>query len=354
MKSIPRVTFVVLLAGSLLAFVSTVAAQRGGKAVLSAPTVAGTMYGVNKAGNIYQIDRLTAAVSNSHTLSLAGFTIQTGLSLVARPSDGVLFADLQVTPPGGSLSRRLVTVDPATGICTDLGPFGAETIAYLAFRPSTGVLYAVSGQNGTHPETLFTVNQSTGALTLDFALGNGVDGETIAFAPNGLLYHSSGNGAAVFESVNVDTQVVTPIGTSSGEAFAMGYSTSPAGMYLADISNKLYTVDLSTGQRTLVGTFTIAGNRGLAVVGQPTAANVTISGRVVSSSGAGIRAARVTITDSRGHTYTALTNAFGYYTFASVPSGDTYIANATSRGMTFSPRVVGVNDAVAGLDLVAR
>ena len=85
-----------------------------------------------------------------------------------------------------------------------------------------------------------------------------------------------------------------------------------------------------------------------------TAANVPISGRVLSSNGVGVRSARVVITDSRGHVLTALTNASGYYTFTSVPSGDTYIANATSRGMTFAPRVVSVNDALANVDLVAR
>ena len=85
-----------------------------------------------------------------------------------------------------------------------------------------------------------------------------------------------------------------------------------------------------------------------------TAANVPISGRVVDSSGNGVRGARVVITDSRGHTLTATTNAFGYYAFTGVPSGDTYIANATSRGMTFSPRVVSVNDAVGDLNIVAR
>ena len=359
MRSISRLSAIVLLASSLLAFGLTARAQRGVKAVLSAPIVSGTMYGINKgSGNasVYQIDRLTGAISNSHSLTLAGFTIDNALSLATRPTDGVLFADLQVTPLGGSLSRRLVTVNPSTGVCTDIGPFGAEAIAYLAFRPSTGVLYAVSGQKGANPSTLFTVNQTTGALTVAFLLANGAGagGETIAFGPNGVLYHSAGSIGGIFERVDVDTQAVTPLGPATTEAFAMGFSDFPRAMYLSDINGDLYTVDLNTGARTLVGPIGTTNNRGLAVVGQPTAANVTISGRVVSSSGAGVRAARVTITDSRGHTFTAISNAFGYYTFASVPSGDSYVANATSRGMTFSPRVVGVTDAVAGLDLVAR
>jgi hypothetical protein len=85
-----------------------------------------------------------------------------------------------------------------------------------------------------------------------------------------------------------------------------------------------------------------------------TAAKVTISGRVVSSSGVGVRAATVTLQDSRGHHLSAITDAFGYYTFATVLSGDTYIANATSRAQSFAPRIVTVNDAIADLDIVGR
>ncbi|MFL6375082.1 MAG: NF038122 family metalloprotease [Pyrinomonadaceae bacterium] len=85
-----------------------------------------------------------------------------------------------------------------------------------------------------------------------------------------------------------------------------------------------------------------------------TAANVPISGRVLTSSGAGLRAARVTLQDSRGNTFTALTNSFGYYTFTNVPTGDTYIATASARRSVFAPRVVSVNDVLVDLDLIAR
>src|SRR2546423_2089629 len=159
-------------------------------------------------------------------VTLPGYTVGRTQSLVARPSDGVLFAVLQTQSPNGP--RRLVTVDPATGVATDIGAL-TEQIACLAFR-ANGTLYAVSGETSPNPETLFTINTSTAQETLLFALGNGGSGETIVFYPNGLLYHSSGGGApgtppTVFESVDVDTQTVTPISSNSDqECFAMGYS----------------------------------------------------------------------------------------------------------------------------------
>ena len=169
---------------------------------------------------VYLINTANADLTNIVQVTLPGFTIFKSLAMAARPGDGQLFAVIQTTA-AGSGGRRLVTVDPVTGVCTDVGPL-TQSIASLAFR-ANGTLYAVSGQGGANPETLFTLDTTTGAETIAFALGNGADGESIAFHGNGLLYHSSGNSTSLFESVDVDTQVVTPIGSASGEAFAMGY-----------------------------------------------------------------------------------------------------------------------------------
>ena len=139
-------------------------------------------------------------------------------------------------------------------------------ISSLAFR-IMGVLWAVSGDGGSPAETLYTVNTSTAALTLQFALGNGADGETIAFHGNGLMYHSSGNASAEFESVNVDTQVVIPIGTAVGEMFAMGYNPTNGQLYGSDIASDLFTIDIATGARTTIGFINGPDdNRGLAFV----------------------------------------------------------------------------------------
>ena len=83
------------------------------------------------------------------------------------------------------------------------------------------------------------------------------------------MYHSSGNGTALFESINVDTQVSRSLGSAAGEAFAIGYSSATDQLYLSDINASLYTVNITTGARTLIGPFTpsLAGaNRGLAFV----------------------------------------------------------------------------------------
>ena len=85
----------------------------------------------------------------------------------------------------------------------------------------------------------------------------------------------------------------------------------------------------------------------------PTAADVTVSGRVTNSSGEGFRGAVVTFTDSRRNTFRAVTNAFGYFRIDHVPSGQTYIATVAARRMTFTPRAVTVNDELDNVDFTA-
>ncbi|MGB7203497.1 MAG: FG-GAP-like repeat-containing protein [Pyrinomonadaceae bacterium] len=84
----------------------------------------------------------------------------------------------------------------------------------------------------------------------------------------------------------------------------------------------------------------------------PTAANVTVSGRVFAEGG-GLRNAIVTITDSQGVTRSTRTSSFGNYSFSGVEVGRDYVISVAGKGYTFQPRIVTVNDNVADLDFTA-
>jgi subtilisin-like proprotein convertase family protein len=86
----------------------------------------------------------------------------------------------------------------------------------------------------------------------------------------------------------------------------------------------------------------------------PTAAPVSISGRVVRADGNGISKAIVTLTDNTGTTRTALTNMFGYYRFDNVSAGQTYFINAAAKSYRFTPRVLTVSDDITDVDLMAQ
>lgn len=223
-------------------------------------------YGISNFGDnrIYQIDLSNGDLSNFQTLSMAGFTITTANSLVANPLDNSLWAVL-----GTSSGRKLATVNANTGVATLVGGL-SNNFSYLAFK-ADGTLIGVTGDGDpNNPETLFQISTVNASSTLMFALGNGADGEVIAMHPSGTMYHSSGNGTALFESVNLGTQVVTPIGSSNSEMFAMGWSASQGKMFGSDIGSQLFSIDIATGARTFIGDMSdqlaSGDNRGLAFV----------------------------------------------------------------------------------------
>ncbi len=256
---------------------------------LGSPVHGQVVFGIsNGAGNpssnlIYRIDPSNGDLSNINTVTLSGFSVERSLAMAARPSDGTLFAVIQ-TSADTTNNRRLVTIDPSTGIATNIGNLG-RAFASLSFR-SDGTLYGVVGDGGsTDPETLFTIDTSTAAITLQFALGNGADGESIAFHPNGLLYHSSGNAEAMFESVNVDTQNVTPLGQASGEMFAMGYHPVLGQLLGSDIGSQLFSINIANGARTAIGDMSdqlgTIDNRAIAFVAIPEPTTYFYLGAVV-------------------------------------------------------------------------
>ena len=85
----------------------------------------------------------------------------------------------------------------------------------------------------------------------------------------------------------------------------------------------------------------------------PTAALVTVGGRVTTESRRGISRARVTLTDLNGETRTVLSNSFGYYRFDEVRAGETYVLEVRHKRYQFSPQVLTVGEAVADLNFVA-
>ena len=85
----------------------------------------------------------------------------------------------------------------------------------------------------------------------------------------------------------------------------------------------------------------------------PTAAAVSVSGRVTTSSGQGVSNARVFITDSGGNARLAITSSFGYYRFDNVAAGEIYIIAVSAKRYTFTPQALQVNDNLANVDFVA-
>ena len=87
----------------------------------------------------------------------------------------------------------LVNVD--TGLVTVIGGTGHTFVGMTI--DGNGVCYAVTGENDPTPESLYTIDLTTGASTFFCTLGTSDDGEVIAALPyNSALWHVSGTAGA--------------------------------------------------------------------------------------------------------------------------------------------------------------
>ncbi len=159
----------------------------------------------------------TGATLSTTEITLAGQTVRGCNGMAKHPKTGVCYVMLAITPnpdDGPVPPRILATIDQDTGVATAIG--GADqTFASIAFT-SNGTLYGVTGDGGGTPETLFTIDINDGSTTQLAPLGNGDDGEVIAFNPlDGLIYHGSGNGAPyndpdgqIFEALSINPGMI--------------------------------------------------------------------------------------------------------------------------------------------------
>ena len=120
-----------------------------------------------------------------------------------------------------------------------------------------------------------------------------------------------------------------------------------------------YTLDQSViaagGGTSVAGTFTIEGTSGQAIAGTtstapnlnvksgfwtaqplaPSAASVSLGGRITTADGSGIRNVSVTLTQADGSTRTALTASFGFFRFDEIAVGQTVIITVQAKRFTF-------------------
>lgn len=85
----------------------------------------------------------------------------------------------------------------------------------------------------------------------------------------------------------------------------------------------------------------------------PSAANVSVGGRVLTLGGRGISRALVSITDQNGETLSAITNSFGFYRFNEIPAGETYILSVRHKSYQFDSQVLSVSEDIRNIDFTA-
>jgi len=85
----------------------------------------------------------------------------------------------------------------------------------------------------------------------------------------------------------------------------------------------------------------------------PTAAGISISGRIMLNNGSGLVNATVYLTDSQGIFRSVRTTSFGYYQFDDVVAGQTYVIAVVSKRYQFAPQILSVSDNITDLNFIA-
>lgn len=86
----------------------------------------------------------------------------------------------------------------------------------------------------------------------------------------------------------------------------------------------------------------------------PTAAAVSISGRVLDARGNGVSRARVFISGNNGTVIFATTDLQGHFRFDEIASGETYVFQVTHKLYTFAPQVLNITEDADNLTFSAQ
>ncbi|CAN5401818.1 hypothetical protein BH20ACI1_BH20ACI1_02830 [soil metagenome] len=328
-------------------------------------------------------------------------------NLDAKPSNGGEFQRTDVAPRATfgdgainvqdfvQLGRYVGNLDaktPATGAASPTNG-GQNSAAFFSELSSAASVESLLSQdlfsNRQNGKSSIDLNSPVGTATLN--AGSVTATSTNAVVPINL--NSMGDVAAIQFTVNYDpTKLSIPMdatnsaiinrypnttfvinNNSPGKLGIVAYqpldgaSTFPAGnIKLFDINFMVVrgasgttTVSFDNDPVPIVasnpqaGAVTVDSSPGTVTFLAPTAAGVTVSGRVLVGE-RGLTKAVVYLTNQSGDVRTARTTAFGYYRFADVPAGQTYIVSVVSKRFSFQPQVISVVDNLTEVNFIVQ
>jgi CSLREA domain-containing protein len=247
---------------------------------------------------------------------------------------------------------------PLNAQLAPLGYYGGPTPTRALFINSPAVDHgnaALAGTDGTDQRLSFRVGQTDiGAFEYNVYFG-------LSSLPNGYGF------VPYSQQLTADRGECVPDLTRKGATISCLNGNFAPGVYaLVPIAGESLPLGLALNSNGLIaGTPTSLGTYNFTVMATdpfdgmsgvqrytiqtfgPTAANVSVSGKIFSSEGRSLANARVVLTDSSGNSRTAVSNTFGNYRFTGVQSGQTYIFTVHMKGYRFAPQVATVGDDLA-------
>lgn len=139
-------------------------------------------------------------------------------------------------------------------------------------------------------------------------------------------------------------------GSGSGSGWASVSLTIPNNLAVA---GKTFFARWYVQDDGAVNGFSVSPAARFTVFGEAASSpTISISGRVVTPDGIGIRNAVVTLSDSANSNRRVTTSSFGVYTFENVPAGASYFVGVSSKRYRFGTRSITPNANISDFDLV--
>ena len=249
---------------------------------------------------------------------------------------------------------------PPNPTCTGFFPasISGTQAAHVFVTSTTTSAGSVSGGTLTQPLNQFTTIRIIRDTPAPVGVGSGMRTNLLT---------------AVFSS---SSGVPSITGADGGQAANLSATVSPASpdhvvTFTSDFINfssstsrnlglsfSSVTPSLSLGAGSILQTLAAAGTGTFAsdprpIFLPPSAAGVSVAGRVLTLGGQGIANATVTLNEVDGTVHYVRTGSYGYFEFPDLAAGQTVIVSVRSKRGAFNPQVVSLNDSIADLDFVA-
>lgn len=271
---------------------------------------------------------VVASDENAIDISSVSFGVRPMIQR-AEHNDGFAVDSVWTVSMGTSLSPTTATI---TVISTGATPNNSSFIGAIAFH---------------------TVNQSTPINGVQMA-----DNTTIPSASTLNIVSAPGN--MVFDVFDTFTNNLVPANTVTPgasqtvvhNAGTVTLATTGFGYYRTTTRPGAASVPMSWTTNNGVAMIHI----GLNINGATTAADVSVSGRVLTANGQGIRNVVVSISDSNGIVRQTRTGSFGYYRFDEIEVGSTYVLQVSGKRYVFPnpTQTLTVKDELTNIDFIAE
>ncbi|HEX8636925.1 MAG TPA: cohesin domain-containing protein, partial [Pyrinomonadaceae bacterium] len=254
-----------------------------------------------------------------------GETVETGETTDSLSAKSIAGAGVSVSLPQNATAAAGSTVTIPVSIGALPANTSIESFDFSVFF-DPAVLQPTAPSAGTNTGTLssqcsvFANSPSSGEVIVSGACGN-----PPITTGSGVLYNLT----------------FTVIGTS-GQQTGLRFNNPVSGVNSFQFNNG------SPAANTTNGSFSVLPG--------PTAASVTVSGKVTNASGRGIAQAQITLIDANGRERTTQTTSFGYYRFENIEAGETITITAKARRYKFIQSSITrtVNQSVTDADFVSE